>query len=975
MKLRKILIVLLVGLLLISTQSKRIHKLSLKRNATPIYLNADKTWAEAELNKLSLEEKIAQFFMVASWPNKDEEHQKEIEHLVKKHHIGGIIFFQGTKAQLKTSVDRFQKVSKTPLLIGIDGEWGTAMRISDMKRFPYAHTLGACNDPEITKNLAKMMAQECREMGIHINFAPVADVNSNPENPVIGFRSFGENPSLVANHVKAYVEGLEENGVMSCIKHFPGHGDSEKDSHLELPTIKRSEAQFNEIEFVPFAAGIGAGTSSVMVGHLNVPSLDDSNTPSSLSTKIIQDYLKKQLNFKGLVISDALNMKGVADHYGKTEVVVKAFEAGNDILLYPEEIEGSIDALVKAVRSGKITENEIDKRCLKVLLAKSHVQSYQHKKKIYTQEEIEWEKQKATEKAITVVKNEGIFPIKDRLQKIAVISVGSNPYHFQGMMKNYQKADYFNFDDFDQAKGNLPKSIELYDLIILSVHTKSILAKDNFSLPKGDFQVLLTILPSATKKALLLFGNPLMYQSMATTTAFQSVIFGFENNVYAQEATGQLIFGAISAQGKLPFQVTKEFPANMGLKTDQLDVLKFSCPEELGIATSDLAEIQTIVQKGLDAKAFPGCQVFVAVKGKVIYRKNFGTVTYEDLTPVNDHHLYDIASVTKIVASTAGLMKLNSEQKFSLDKQLKDYLPDLVGGSDVANIRLKNMMAHQAGFTPWLAFYKSTLNNGQWNLDIYKCDFADDYCVPVADNLWISNTYENKIYQKILSTNLNTPAKYEYSDLGYYFAKKIIEKQGDLPLDQYLYANFYDPMGLYHMRYLPLLYFPKSQIIPTENDTIFRKQLVHGYVHDPGAAMLGGVGGHAGIFSNSTDLGAMMQLYLNKGSYGGKRYIAPEIIEQYTSAQLPGNRRGAGFDRPTASKEGGPTCNLVSSESYGHSGFTGTFTWADPVYGINYVFLSNRVNPDANNKKIQSMNTRTEIQRVIYQAVQKTNKN
>jgi beta-N-acetylhexosaminidase len=974
---------LLSSLALISNQNYKISKVkSLNTLITePYFLSRGQEWAQNQLNSMSLDEKIAQFFMLASWPNKGEEHQLEIENYIKNHKIGGVIFFQGKRNELNTAINRFQNASKIPLLIGMDAEWGVAMRISDEKRFPFAYTIGACNDTSITENLAAMMAQECRDLGIHINFAPVADVNSNPENPVIGFRSFSENASMVSNHVTAVVKGLEKNGVLSCIKHFPGHGDTDKDSHFELPTVSHTRNHFEEVDFIPFKKGISVGVSSVMIGHLNIPNIDETGTPSSLSKKIIQDELINKMGFKGLVISDALNMKGVSNKYGKTDVISKAFQAGNDILLYPEEIESAIKTLSQQVKKGLISEEEINKRCLKVLQAKYHVLNFKTdlKKytekyfKVFTNEEIEWKKRETYEKAITVIKNDNILPIINHQQKIACISIGANASYFQEMMQNFNKITYFNFDDFEEAIHKMKSKINDFDLIVTSIHTKSVLPKDNYSLP-GDLNKWIEFLPESSKNCIVHCGNPVALKTTSFPQKINALVLTYENHQYAQEAAAQLMFGAIGTNGKIPFNVSNQIVKFQGLSLNPINRLKFTMPEELGLKSNDFDAIDKIVQSGLDAKAFPGCQVLVAVKGKVIYRKNFGTVSYLDTTSIHNHHVYDIASISKIVGSTAALMRLETENKFTLEKQLKDYIPDVVLDSKVGEIKLKNMMAHQAGFTPWLAFYKSTLEKGEWNLDIYKCDYSADFCVPVADKLWISNKYETKIYQKILSTPLNLPEKYEYSDLGYYFAKKIIEKQSGKSLDDFLYSNFYNPMGLYHLRYLPLLFFPKNQIIPTENDTIFRKQLIHGYVHDPGAAMLGGVGGHAGIFSNSTDLAAMMQMFLNKGSYANVKYISPDIIKKYTSAQLSGNRRGAGFDRPTANKEGGPTCALVSSDSYGHSGFTGTFTWADPEYGINYVFLSNRVNPSAENKKIQTMHIRTEIQRVIYEVVLKNQK-
>lgn len=939
---------------------------------SPDFTKNPSTWAQQKLDAMTLEEKIAQFFMVASWPNKDEAHQQEIEDLIKNEKIGGIIYFQGTKEQLKTSISRFQKISKTPLLIGMDAEWGTAMRVTDGDRFPYAYTLGAANDTLLSEKMGAAIAQDCREMGIHINFAPVADVNSNPKNPVIGFRSFGQDPTNVSNHVAAFVRGMEKNGVLTSIKHFPGHGDTDKDSHLELPQVSHDLDHFQNIEFKPFIAGILAGSSSIMIGHLSVPALDESQTPSSLSAKVIKDLVQKQLNYKGLIISDALNMKAVADKYGKVDVVVKAFQAGNDILLFPENVKESIQALVAKVKSGEISETEINERCLKVLMAKNHVINAKACK-TFTAGEIAWFKRDCYEKSLTVIKNAGVLPLTNTKARVAVVRIGVNAYAFPEMAKKFHEVDSYHFYTFEEAAERMKNVFSKYETIITTIHPKSVLASANFASP-GKLETWLDAVPVEMNHVGVLFGNPMLFQNVTESSNFDGIVLAYENHSLAQEAAAQMLFGAMGANSKLPFEVSEFMPFKSGINLANGGRLKYSSPEEVGINPKDLEKIDQIAFKGVCSKAYPGCQVLVAIQGKIIYRKNFGTVTYEDTTAVDDEHVYDIASISKIVGSTAALMRLQTEGKFTLNKYLKDYIPEVVGTSPVGNIYIKNMMAHQAGFTPWIAFYKSTVSSGKLDYSIYSEGRKEGFETPVATNLWIKSEYEKTIYNTILRTPLNKKLHYEYSDLGYYFAKKIIEKESSYSLDQFMYREFWDPMGLKNMRYLPLLHFPKERIVPTELDTAFRGRLVHGFVHDPGAAMLGGVGGHAGIFSNSTDLAAMMQMYLNKGFYGNRRYISEEVIKEYTSMQFKGNRRGAGFDRPTNSRKDGPTCNLVSLESFGHSGFTGTFTWADPAYGINYVFLSNRVYPDASNKKIQEMHIRSDIQKAIYEAVFKAKK-
>lgn len=922
-------------------------------------------WAKNQLTQLSLDEKIAQFFMVAAYSGENDQHLTDIERLVKEQKIGGIIFFQGDRKDLKTSINRFQSVSNVPLLIGMDAEWGVHMRLFGEERFPYAYTLGAANDVDLSERIAAMMAQECRELGIHMNFSPVADVNSNPDNPVIGFRSFGENPKLVADHVSAFVKGFESNGIMASIKHFPGHGNTDKDSHYELPTVSQSLKTLEAIDFFPFREGIRAGASSVMIGHLNVPALDDSGTPTSLSKKVISDYLKGDLGFSGLVISDALNMKAVSEKFGKTEVVVKAFEAGCDILLFPESVADAIKAIKKKVEDGKITSKEIDERCLKILKAKAKYVVNPVVNKKFTQGEKDWAKKEVYEKSLTVVKNENeVLPLKRLDQKIARVSVGIHTFPFRQAVDLFADVTHYHYFTIDEALREFPSKAGNYDVILLGLHSNTVRAKNGFGFGER-WSEFVNKLPVDKKVVLTLFGNPYALENKVLNSA-DAVILGYENNGLTQDRAAQLIFGALASKGKLPVSIKGSYARGEGLSIAWGGRLKFSQPEEFGIDPEKLKEIDQIAENGVKKGAYPGCQVVVAIKGAIIYRKSFGTKKYEDTVLVKNNDLFDIASVTKIAASTVGLMRLQTDGKFSLDKSLKDYLED-VNDPKYSSIKIREMMAHQAGLTAWIPFYKKTLTQGELNEKYYSTARKEPYTQQVAKDLYIRRDYTDSIYSQIVRTPLGARS-YVYSDLGYYFVKKIIEKQGQKNIDLFLKDELYRPMGLRSICYEPLKKYKLDQIAPTERDMNFRKQLVHGYVHDPGAAMLGGVAGHAGLFSNATDLASLMQMLLNKGYYGGKRYLSEDVVAEYTKAQFPGNRRGAGFDRPTAS--GGGTCHeLASQKSFGHSGFTGTLAWADPEYGINYVFLSNRVYPDQDNWKLRDMNIRTEIQRVIYEAV------
>ncbi len=927
----------------------------------------DSLWAEKQLAQMSLDEKIGQFFMISAHSGKGEENLAAVELSVRQDKVGGIIWFQGTKSDYLAAAKRMQDASTTPLIYGMDAEWGVSMRLEGETRFPYAYSIGAADDKKLTNRIAEMMAQECRELGIHINFGPVTDVHSDPKNPVIGFRAFGENPEKVGNHVAAFVQGFENNGIMSSLKHFPGHGDTDIDSHLDLPTVSRSKEEIDAIDLLPFREGIRNGASSVMVGHLSVPALDPSGTPSTLSKVIIKELLQEKMGFKGLVISDALDMKAVADRYGKTEVVVKAFEAGCDILLCPESVTEAIAALKKKVEKGEISMDEINARCLKVLKAKEKfvVQPKEYKK--YTPGEQDWARNETFEKSTTLLKNDNdALPIGRMDEKMLHIEVGSSSYTFKHMLNEFGKFDSSHISLEDLEDGIFDIDFKKYKTIVVSFHATSVRPKNNFAVPLS-LNSLLRKLPSSATNHLVIFGNPLALGASFELQHVNSIVVAYENNTHVQNRVAQMLVGAIPFSGKLPFTINANLKRGAGLQTETNGRLKFGQPEELGIDPQKFDEIDQIVSNAIANHVFPGCQIVAAVEGKIIFRKSYGSHAYNE-QKVTDEDLYDIASITKIAGSTISVMKMQSDGKIDLNKQLKDYIPEITKESAYGNLILRDMLTHRAGLKAWLPFYTKTLVEGQLNPAIYSTTHKPGFTRKVEDGIYMRDDYVDSMYAQILEAPIGGKS-YVYSDVGYYFIKKIIEKEYAKPLEQFVDDSFYAPMGLKRITYNPADKFGLKSIIPTEDDKIFRKKLVHGYVHDQGAAMLGGVGGHAGLFSTATDLAALFQVFLNKGTYGGVRYFSEDVVNEYTKVQFAGNRRGVGFDKPKTDGTGGTCHSSASLGSYGHSGFTGTLAWADPQNQINFVFLSNRVYPDAENWKIVKQNTRTEIQRVIYEAV------
>ena len=597
------------------------------------------------------------------------------------------------------------------------------------------------------------------------------------------------------------------------------------------------------------------------------------------------------------------------------------------------------------------------------LLRKEGPKNWYSEELSYLNNKSEAEQAIAIEKSIVILKNKDlILPLGGLNRKIAAISIGGSSQDFHQTMGLFADFESHQVLSSNELADSTINSIKLNDLCIISLHAEGLKGQENTI--NAEHLKVINRLPANQIKIVILFGNEAIFEKLDPTKV-DVIIWAKENHYLAQDRVAQLLFGATAAEGKLT-KAMGNFKIGDGISTKLNGRLKFGLPEELGIDAERLKEIDKIALNGIANGAYPGCQVVVSVKGSIIYRKSFGEQT-KDGNKVKDTDLYDIASITKIAASTLLTMHLCDAGLLNIDKKLGDYIPEVTGNGPYSQINIREMLAHQAGLTPFIKFYSKSMSNGTLLPSIYATDKKAGYELKVADGIYMRNDYVDTIYKQIINTPLGIK-KYVYSDLCFYFIQKINEKIIKQKQNDYLLSTIYMPMGLRYARYLPLNFFSKAQIAPTENDKTFRKQLIHGYVHDPGAAMLGGVAGHAGIFSNATDLASIMQLFLNKGEYAGLKFFSEKTINDFTRVQFPGNKRGAGFDRPNAS--GGGTCDeLASSVSFGHSGFTGTLAWADPKDDVIVVFLSNRVNPDQENWKLRDMGIRTKIQHVVYEAV------
>jgi beta-N-acetylhexosaminidase len=938
---------------------------------------SQKKWVDSVYNKLTFDERIGQLFMIAAYSNKDSVHANKIDKLIQESKVGGVIFFQGGPVRQAILTNRFQSKSRLPLLIANDAEWGLSMRLDSTYRYPWNMTLGAIRDSKLIEKVGIQMGEQSKRMGIHFNFAPVLDINTNPKNPVIGFRSFGEDKVNVAESASAFVKGYQSTGLLATGKHFPGHGDTDVDSHLALPTVSFSKERFNDVEFYPYKKLFSEGLASVMVAHLNVPSLEPSqNVPSSVSYNVVTNVLKKQLQFKGLIFTDALNMKAASNFRKPGEIDLEAFLAGNDILLCPENVPVAEETICKAYQDTLISEERLAYSVKKILKYKYKVglNAYKPVSIPNLNNEINTPANDALqyelyENAITVLKNKNeLLPIKKlENNKIAYVKLGDDANSsFVTTLKKYTEVTEIS----DANVDSLNVKLQNYNTVIVGFH------KSDKAWKKQEFSEteLLWLQEIAKKNIVILdvFAKPYSLLPIATFDEIEGVVMSYQNSDIAQVVSAELLFGAIEAKGKLPVSINTHFKVNDGLSTEKLNRLGFSTPENVGMNSVTMSKIDNFANFAITNKMTPGIQILVARKGKVIYQKSFGYHTYENKVKVVNSDIYDVASLTKILATLPNVMQQYDQKNINMESTLGTMLP-IFATSDKQDIHFKELLSHYARFQAWIPFYEETLDSNKKPSAKYYRKVADSqFSKQVADSLFIRNDYHDTIMKKIIESKLIPKKEYKYSDFTFIILKEYLERVTGKKLDVLVQENFYNSLGMNNTTYNPLNKFNKYIIPPTENDTYFRHQILQGYVHDMEAAMEGGVGGHAGIFSNSMDIAKIMQMYLQKGSYGNQRYFSEKTFTDFNTCYfcIEGNRRGIGFDKPQQPGMAGPTCGCASLTSFGHTGFTGTMTWADPETEIVYVFLSNRTFPGTNaTNTLSKENIREDIQRVIYDAI------
>ncbi len=961
---------------------------------------AAERWVKKKFRKLNKDQRIAQLMIIRAHSNLGPEHVAEVTELIKKYKVGGLCFFQGGPVRQALLTNTYQSLAKTPLLISIDGEWGLGMRLDSVINYPRQLMMGATTDAKLIYEFGKAVGEQCKRMGIQVNFAPDVDVNNNPLNPVINDRSFGEDKYKVALYGVQYMKGMQDVGVMASAKHFPGHGDVSVDSHKDLPVINKTREQLDDLELYPFREMIKAGVGSIMTAHLSIPSIDTtSNLPTSLSNKNVTGVLRNDLGFQGITFTDALEMQGVAKFFPKGDASVMSLIAGNDLLCLPGDIPGSIAKIKEAIKEGRLTWDDINAKVKKVLLAKYHLG-------LHTITPIETEgllndlntqttriKTLLSKTALTLVRkqNENSFPIA-KGKRVAYICMGAPAENIiAAKMRTEYNADVYLFgskkvigkelqDDKNPVtiveKIDSAGALELmntirqknYDVVVVGLHNFSRRPANNFGISNPSVYLLNGLQQNNT--ITLVFGNPYALKNIVSAT---NLIACYEDDDITQEAAVSLLQGTIQAKGKLPVTVAENMKFGEGIVYNSY--FPVAPAASVGLNPEALIKIDTIANDAIEKGAAPGCVVLVAKNGKLVYNKAFGYTNFDKKEAVTVDMAYDLASVTKISATTVSIMKLYEEGKIDLNKTLGDYLP-WVNGTNKAPLKLTDILLHQAGLNPFIPFYREVIDTatGKPFPQYFATEKDAQHQFRVAEGLYIKNSWQDTLYKRILQSKLTAPDKYVYSDNDFIFLGKIVEVVSGKPLNEYVRETFYEPLQMTTTTFRPRELMSVNMIVPTEEEKHFRQQLIRGDVHDEGAAMFGGVAGHAGLFSNAYDLAQLYQLLLNGGELNGIRLFKKSTVDQFTAYSSSISRRGLGFDKPEKDndtrKEPYPS-KSVSAETFGHTGFTGTCVWVDPKYNLVYIFLSNRVTPTRNNNKLGQLNVRPNIQEAIYQAIVK----
>jgi len=935
----------------------------------------EKKWVRKQFSALNMNEKIGQLMVLRAHSEWKQDKIDSLGDLIKKYNVGGLCFFQGGPVRQAMQTNQYQSIAKTPLFITIDAEWGVGMRLDSVEMFPRQLSMGAFASSNLVYQMGAAIADQCKRLGIQINYAPDIDVNNNPLNPVINDRSFGQSKEKVIQQGVAFMKGMQDNGVMATAKHFPGHGDVTVDSHKDLPVITKSKAALDSLELAPFKALIDAGIESVMVAHLSVPAIDDRpKYATSISPKAVNDLLKKELGFKGISVTDAMDMKAIANYFPQGEANVQAILAGNDMLCLPGDIGQSIQKVRAAVKERRIKRADINARVRKILTAKYKYGLSSFQPIDTTNIVADLNQSVATintamaAQSLTFLRATNSPELNNKTAYLAINAKPTNALT-NVIASNYGVKVFHTKGKDANELALINDSLKSYDQVIIGLHGYNRRPANHFEIPAATLQFLNGM--GHENWIHLIFGNP---YAVSDFSKINNILLAYEDTKYSHIAAQKWLEGKAQASGILPVTIStgldygmlSEAPVKKKILTEQ-------CLPAI-IDQTKLAVIDSIVADAILQEAIPGCQVLVAKDNQIVFNKSYGTIAGANTPNVTNATLYDLASVTKTSATTVAIMKLVDEGKVAIEKTIGDYLP-WVKGNPKAKIKLKELLLHEAGLYPYIKFYESLLDKSG-NID-------PKWIVPVQDashqlmvtpGKYLANHFMDSIRIKILNSPISAPGKYVYSDNDFIFLGNIVEQVTGMNLQEYCTKTFYGPMQMRTTGFLPLNRTEKSNIAASELDNYFRKELIQGSVHDEGASTMGGIAGHAGLYSNATDLAKLYMMLLNNGIWDGQAYLKTETIKKFTSYQSENSRRGLGFDKTAkdnaSSKDPYPSLSAPTSV-FGHTGFTGTCVWADPDNQLLYIFLSNRVYPTRDNKAFSKLNLRAKIQEQIYQAIKK----
>jgi beta-glucosidase-like glycosyl hydrolase/CubicO group peptidase (beta-lactamase class C family) len=975
-------------------------------------------WIDSLYAQLNDTTRITQLFMPAVYADSTQPTEQWL--LTLRHwQPGGVILMKSSLSKAHNVLYELQRQSRVPLLTSIDAEWGLSMRIDSTPVYPFQMTLGAINDLQLIEQMGRNIGEEMKEIGLNLSFSPVVDINNNPNNPVIGFRSFGSRAEEVSRRAEAYARGLQKSGVLACAKHFPGHGDTHTDSHHDLPQLTFNKERLDSLELIPFRRLIRSGLDAVMTAHLAMPGwTGDSVRPASLSRSIVHDALRKEEEFDKLIITDALNMKGVSVGWLPGRLEVEALKAGNDILLFTTDLQKAHDSIRAAIDRGELSMQEIEQKVKRILKAKYQVYPFSSKAEVKLQE-ISTQKETGGGSATKIESTEdhSIFSLErstDLQQSVyrQAITLLHDPQGKIPISGAGTRGGLHIGIGTAQAVADIYKHIGVYALmpsVCIDPNAKnpmqflsdSMIGQAQYALvswhpgsqrpPYGISDTLINMLRNklnSIPRIDVVCGNPYLIRRLLPAKETDVLMCAYEEKPLSRRAAVEALFGAQGVGGQLPVDISPEFRAGIGLKRTSNNSLGYENATDRGLTAAHISRIDSIIEQAITRGAMPGAQLMVAHRRKIIFNQSYGFTDTTKKTPVTTSTRYDLASLTKILATAPALMLLTDSQRIHPEATVAQYLPECKS-HPIGQLRLTQIMTHQAGLKPYAEFWRQTFKNNQPDPYWYPPDDTPNVRrLPVSSRLSIRSEIRDSLWQWILKTPLEKPGQYVYSDFGPLILWKIIERVTSRPPNEFLRKHYYQPLGTVAFGFASDSSIPLSYIAPTEFDNTFRKELIRGTVHDPTAALMGGVSGHAGLFGNAPDV---MRLLIPLNPPQHNKYIvhgatadrlssnvsnssppiwSPSTLQLYTQSYYPGNRRGLMFDKPQSPPApDGNTAPSASPSSFGHSGFTGTFCWVDPERDLIYVFLSNRVHPNAQPNTLARMGIRTQILEIFLQAI------